>query len=72
MRHIIKPPFEKEVLTLVDKPGTRFSVQNEDELWPGADPSHVSKRADGTIKDRPGERMFSAHQKQRNNDHTEG
>ncbi|MDN3956935.1 small, acid-soluble spore protein K [Sporolactobacillus laevolacticus] len=56
----------------MDKPGTRFSVQNEDELWPGADPSHVSKRADGTIKDRPGERMFSAHQKQRNNDHTEG
>lgn len=57
---------------MVDKPGTRYSVQNEDDLWPGADDSRVSKRADGSINDRPGERMFSAHDRKRTNDHTEG
>lgn len=57
---------------MVDKPGTRYSVQNEEELWPAADPSHVSKRTDGSINTRPGQRMFSAHEKQRNSDHTEG
>ncbi|MCO7177185.1 small, acid-soluble spore protein K [Sporolactobacillus kofuensis] len=57
---------------MVDKPGTRYSVQNEEDIWPGASPSHVSKRANGTTKDRPGERMFSAHRDQREHDHTEG
>ncbi|MCL1632235.1 small, acid-soluble spore protein K [Sporolactobacillus sp. CPB3-1] len=56
----------------MDKPGTRYSVQNEDDLWPGADDSRVSKRADGSINDRLGERMFSAHDRKRTNDHTEG
>lgn len=57
---------------MVDKPGTRYSVQKEEELWPAADPSHASKRPDGSINTRPGERMFSAHDKQRHHDHTEG
>ncbi|WP_425441040.1 small acid-soluble spore protein K [Sporolactobacillus nakayamae] len=47
-------------------------MQKEEELWPAADPSHASKRPDGSINTRPGERMFSAHDKQRHHDHTEG
>lgn len=71
--HIIKPTFEKEVFTLTDRPGTMFSVQNENEMWPAAKGAFASKRADGSIKDRPGERMFSAHSKKQNDqDHTEG
>ncbi|WP_206612216.1 small acid-soluble spore protein K [Sporolactobacillus terrae] len=59
-------------MTLVDKPGTRYSVQNEEDLFPSADPSHASKRADGSINTRPGEWMFSAHDRHQNGDHTEG
>lgn len=62
----------KEVILLVDKPGTTYSVQVEDQLWPAAKASHASKRADGTINDHPGERMFSAHAgERRNSDHVE-
>ncbi|RYL94198.1 small acid-soluble spore protein K [Sporolactobacillus sp. Y61] len=46
---------------MTDRPGTTYSVQNENELWPGAKEEHASKRAEGSIKDRPAERMFSAH-----------
>ncbi len=59
----------------MDQPGTTFSVQNDEELWPGAKDEYASKRADGSIKDHPGERMFSARRKQRedqNHDHAEG
>ncbi|MFX3616548.1 MAG: small acid-soluble spore protein K [Sporolactobacillus sp.] len=57
----------------MDRPRTTYSVQDEDELWPSAKTSHLSKRADGTIRDRPGERMFSAHAGERqNSDHVEG
>lgn len=58
---------------MVDRPGTTYSIQNEAELWPAAKASHLSKRADGTIRDRPGERMFSAHAGERqNSDYVEG
>ncbi|WKB35905.1 small acid-soluble spore protein K [Terrilactibacillus sp. S3-3] len=47
---------------MVDKPGTQYSVKDEDELWPAAKEEFASRRANGTIKDHPSERMFSAHQ----------
>ncbi|MFT8363869.1 MAG: small acid-soluble spore protein K [Sporolactobacillus sp.] len=57
----------------MDKPGTTYSVQDEDRLWPAAKASHASKRVDGTINDRPGERMFSAHDGvHEQTDHVEG
>lgn len=58
---------------MTDRPGTMFSVQKEDEMWPAAKEKFASKRANGMTKDRPGERMFSAHSNKLNDqDHTEG
>lgn len=47
---------------MVDRAGKQFSVQNENSILPRAKEEFSSKRADGTIKDRPGERMFLSNQ----------
>ncbi|RYL90918.1 hypothetical protein EWI07_11655 [Sporolactobacillus sp. THM7-4] len=47
-------------------------MQDPEHIWPAAREEYASKRADGSIKDRPRERMFSAHFKDDDHDHAEG
>ncbi|GGH88841.1 small acid-soluble spore protein K (minor) [Pullulanibacillus pueri] len=48
---------------MVDRAGTHYPVQNENSIQPRAKDEFSPKRANGTMKDHPIERMLMSNQR---------